>query len=93
MRRPTVGPVRAVQLASGGIALPFDEDTTDDTTTLPFVCRNGGIDRDRNNPPQAGLSDWPRISEEETVPVILLWAIPAVIVIGGSGYWLTHLHH
>jgi len=26
------------------------------------------------------------------MPVILLWAIPAVIVIGGGGYWLLHLH-
>lgn len=33
------------------------------------------------------------LSEEETMPVILLWAIPAVIVIGGGGYWLMHLHH
>jgi len=33
------------------------------------------------------------LSEEETMPVIFLWAIPAVIVIGGGGYWLMHLHH
>jgi len=31
--------------------------------------------------------------EEEHMPVILLWAIPTVIVIGGGGYWLMHLHH
>jgi len=27
-----------------------------------------------------------------TMPVLLLWAVPAVIVIGGAGYWLVHLH-
>jgi len=32
-------------------------------------------------------------SEEEIMPVILLWAIPSVLVIGGGGYWLMHLHH
>jgi len=26
------------------------------------------------------------------MPVLLLWAVPAVIVIGGAGYWLVHLH-
>jgi hypothetical protein len=31
-------------------------------------------------------------SEEATMPVLLLWAIPAVLVIGGGGYWLLHLH-
>jgi hypothetical protein len=33
------------------------------------------------------------VLEEETVPIILLWAIQTVIVIGGGGYWLMHLHH
>jgi hypothetical protein len=33
------------------------------------------------------------ILEEEHMPVILLWAIPTIIVIGGGGYWLMHLHH
>jgi len=31
-------------------------------------------------------------AKEKIMPVILLWAIPAVIVIGGGGYWLLHLH-
>ena len=26
------------------------------------------------------------------MPVIFLWAIPAVIVVGGGGYWLMHMH-
>jgi len=26
------------------------------------------------------------------MPVILLWAIPAVVVIGGGTYWIMHLH-
>jgi hypothetical protein len=28
----------------------------------------------------------------EKMPVILLWGIPTLIVIGGGTYWLLHLH-
>jgi len=30
--------------------------------------------------------------EEAEMPVLLLWAIPAAIIIGGGGYWIMHLH-
>jgi hypothetical protein len=30
--------------------------------------------------------------EERTMPILLLWAVPAVIVVGGAGYWLVHMH-
>ena len=30
--------------------------------------------------------------KEKTMPVFLMWAIPAVIVIGGGGYYLVHMH-
>jgi hypothetical protein len=31
--------------------------------------------------------------EENAMPMIFfLWAIPAVIVIGGGTYWLMHVH-
>ena len=34
-----------------------------------------------------------RMSTEESImPLLLIWAVPAVIVIGGAGYWLVHLH-
>jgi len=26
------------------------------------------------------------------MPVLVLWAVPAVIVIGGATYWLVHMH-
>lgn len=26
------------------------------------------------------------------MPLILIWAIPAVLVIGGAGYYLVHVH-
>jgi hypothetical protein len=26
------------------------------------------------------------------MPVIVLWAIPAVIILGGGAYWIAHLH-
>ena len=32
-------------------------------------------------------------AEEEKMPVILLWGIPTLLVVGGGGYWLMHLHH
>jgi len=31
-------------------------------------------------------------AEEAFMPVLLLWAVPAVIVVGGAGYWLIHMH-
>jgi hypothetical protein len=38
---------------------------------------------------------WMRAAnEEETyMPVLLLWAVPAVIVVGGVGYYLVHAVH
>jgi hypothetical protein len=32
------------------------------------------------------------LRRERNMPVIILWAIPAVIVIGGGAYWIMHLH-
>jgi len=26
------------------------------------------------------------------MPVFILWAIPAVVVLGGGAYWLMHVH-
>jgi hypothetical protein len=57
-------------------------------SALLFALRSG-----RNNPAQQGLCNWQALLAEQTMPVILLWAIPTVIVIGGGGYWLMHLHH
>jgi len=31
--------------------------------------------------------------EEETMPVIILWGIPTLLVLAGGGYWLVHMHH
>ena len=31
--------------------------------------------------------------EEDTMPVILLWGIPTLIVVGGGAFWLVHAHH
>jgi hypothetical protein len=38
---------------------------------------------------------WSRtfIEEEDTMPVIILWGIPTLIVLAGGGYWLMHVHH
>jgi hypothetical protein len=32
------------------------------------------------------------VAKENTMPVLLLWGIPALILVGGGGYWLMHLH-
>lgn len=29
---------------------------------------------------------------EEQMPVLILWAVPTVLVVGGVGYWLVHMH-
>jgi len=26
------------------------------------------------------------------MPVFILWAIPAVIILGGGAYWIVHMH-
>jgi hypothetical protein len=31
-------------------------------------------------------------TEVRIMPVLLLWAVPAVVVIGGASYWFLHLH-
>lgn len=40
--------------------------------------------------PLIGLT--PQWTKEAQMPVLLLWAIPAVIVVGGGTYFLMHLH-
>ena len=30
--------------------------------------------------------------EERAMPILLLWAVPAVIFVGGVGYFLVHAH-
>lgn len=37
-------------------------------------------------------SPW-AIEEESNMPVLLLWAVPAVIVVGGVGYYLVRVVH
>jgi hypothetical protein len=31
-------------------------------------------------------------AQERIMPILVMWAVPAVIVIGGVGYWLVHMH-
>jgi len=26
------------------------------------------------------------------MPVFILWAVPAVIILGGGAYWIVHMH-
>jgi hypothetical protein len=33
------------------------------------------------------------LCEESVMPVLLLWAVPAVIFVGGVGYFLVHATH
>ena len=30
--------------------------------------------------------------EEDKMPVIILWAVPAIVVVGGGIYLISHLH-
>jgi cytochrome c-type biogenesis protein CcmH/NrfF len=30
--------------------------------------------------------------EERKMPVILLWGLPVIVVVGGVGYYLVHMH-
>jgi hypothetical protein len=31
-------------------------------------------------------------TEEEKMPVIILWAVPAIIAVGGGIYLISHMH-
>jgi hypothetical protein len=43
---------------------------------------------------QACVSSIRAADEEEAyMPVLLLWAVPAVIVVGGGGYYLVRVVH
>jgi hypothetical protein len=33
-----------------------------------------------------------RSNRRVVMPVLVMWAVPAVIVIGGVGYFLVHMH-
>ena len=33
------------------------------------------------------------LTEERTMPVLLLWAVPAIVVVGGVGYYVLHAVH
>jgi hypothetical protein len=33
-----------------------------------------------------------RATEEEIMPVIILWAVPAIIAVGGGIYLISHMH-
>ena len=41
--------------------------------------------------PACICSSW--ATEELNMPVLLLWAVPAVIVVGGVGYYLVRAVH
>jgi hypothetical protein len=49
--------------------------------------------KQRNRSGKKRLFSWADAEEETDVPVILLWGIPTLIVLGGGTYWLLHMHH
>jgi hypothetical protein len=49
--------------------------------------------RNRNKSTRRALSQRDKELEEETMPVIILWGIPTLLVLAGGGYWLVHMHH
>jgi len=32
------------------------------------------------------------VMEEEKMPVIILWSVPAIIAVGGGIYLISHMH-
>ena len=46
-----------------------------------------------NNWQSAGVASLRANEEEAYMPVLLLWAVPAVIVVGGVGYYLVRAVH
>ena len=44
------------------------------------------------NPPERKAFSRHADQRRTAVPVFILWAIPAVIVLGGGAYWIAHIH-
>jgi hypothetical protein len=65
-------------------------------STAPFAVFSAHtiaeFPRDRNKPAGTRVSST-GLTEEEPMPVILLWGIPTLFVVVGGGYWLMHMHH
>jgi hypothetical protein len=42
----------------------------------------------------AGIRRFPGNNQlrRKSMPVFILWAIPAVVILGGGAYWIAHLH-
>jgi hypothetical protein len=53
-------------------------------------------DRASRNPPELhprwGVLSSTNLQRRTAMPVFILWAIPAVIVLGGGAYWIMHVH-
>jgi hypothetical protein len=48
------------------------------------------VDPRRNFP--TSLEEEETSLEEEEMPVIILWAVPAIVVVGGGIYLISHMH-
>jgi hypothetical protein len=62
-----------------------------DTTRLEDTCYGLGI-HDGNKWQSFGLKTRGQM-RRSNMPVLLLWAVPAVIVVGGAGYFLLRTVH
>jgi len=71
-----------------------------DLTTERFLpVDHGGCDRPEpgrieigSTAPRRSGQETKNLQRSKTMPVILLWGIPTLIVLGGGTYWLMHLH-
>jgi hypothetical protein len=69
---------------------------------LLFVAAPGGRGSGASNK-DASLNPWNFVCsvtlsraankpKEKNMPVVLLWGIPVLLVVGGGTYWIMHLH-
>ena len=63
--------------------------------TVVFPVPSGTIGSEIGNKwqLQSVYVSWEWETEEKHMPVLLLWAVPAIIVVGGTGYYLLRAVH
>ena len=66
--------------------------TSDREAPASFPQLNAGAFRQSISGPWRGEGQLARLATERNMPVIFLWGIPVLIVIGGGAYWIAHLH-
>jgi hypothetical protein len=88
-------------VVSAGEALETDEVAVVADNVGPIICHPRYPNAGSSKSPKPGGNNWQYVgvslaraeAEESAMPVLIMWAVPAVVVIGGVGYFLVRAVH